>query len=141
MDPKAKIFIVEGKGTISLPCDEENHTSKQLHLKKDWDWTGEKNIMYHISFEGHLFGASKPILAIAVGYLNGKQGHCYDDISHMTDAIRITIYKSSDGKLTFKLTPATDWHATDLSVTLFRGKNCYHRAAWKTFRILSVWHE
>ncbi len=139
MEPE--LFVVEGKGTLSLPCRDENHTSQPIHLKTDWDWTGDKHIMYHIKFGGHLFGASKPILAIAVGYLNGKQGHCYDDVTHLTNAVRITTYKSSDGKLTFKIAPSTDWHASSLSLKLHRGDNCYHRAAWNTFRIISVWHE
>lgn len=138
---ESKLFVVEGKGTLSLPCNNSSNTSQPLHLQTNWKWTGDRHIMYHITFEGHLFGAAKPISAIAVGYLNAERGHCFDDISHMTNAVRITTYESTNGHLTFKMVPCTDWHASSLSLTLYRGENEYHKAGWDTFGIISVWHE
>ena len=111
-----------------------------LHIKMGWKWTSAKYIMYNMKFEGHLFSARKAISAIAVGYLYGQHGHSYDGISHITDALKLSTYKSSDGYLVFKLEPTADWHASCMNMTLFDGANGYHKEAMSTIKMLDMCH-
>ena len=104
---------------VQVPKGSSNGRSKlPLHIKMGWDWQNEKqDLMYNIRFEGHLYCASKAIFAIAVGYLHKEHGHRNDRVSHITDAVQVSTYKSSDNKLVFKLEASTDWHASCLNMT------------------------
>ena len=118
-----------------------NGSSKlPLHIKMGWDWVGDKHIMYNLKFEGHLYCAHKAIFAIAVGYLYGKHGHQHDSVQHLSDAVKVSTYKTSDGKLAFKLEPTADWHASCMNLTLFDGINSYHKLAMKTIKITDICH-
>ena len=140
---KLKLFI-EGKCRMVLPVTKGSNNGScklPLHIKMGWDWTTQDMyVMYNIKFEGHLFGAMKPIFVMAVGYLYGPHGHSYDGITHITDAVKLSTYKSSDGKLVFKLEGTSDWHASCLNMTLFDGEISYHKTAMKTIKIVDICH-
>eukprot|EP01084_Bolivina_argentea_P301444 520062_1 len=139
-DQQCPLFIA-GKCRLVLPVkkgSDGSNTTLPLHIKMGWDWAKDADIMYHLTFEGHLYCASKPIFAIAVGYLNGS--HCMDSVTHITDCVKISTYKSSDGKLTFKLEATSGWHASCLNIKQLDADISYHKNAMKTIRIAGICH-
>eukprot|EP01083_Nonionella_stella_P252417 869705_1 len=99
-NPDCPLFI-NGKCRIGLPAKYiKGSSALPLHIKMGWDWNSDLDLMYHLTFEGHLYCASKAILAIAVGYLYLQNGLTNDGVSHITEAVKVTTYKSrGDGGL------------------------------------------
>lgn len=125
---------------VSKGCDRTGKCCKPLHLKTDWPWNSD--LMYNIEFKGHLFMASKPIFIIAVGYLYLDSGHVYDSIQYVSDGVKLSVCKTKDEKMAFKLETENnlDWHASDLVLNLIGGKNGYHQKAKDSFKIIDVCH-
>lgn len=123
-----------------MPTTDSGYSSDPLHIQTAWRCGVTDGVMYHLRIRGYNFNNGTPFDFAAVGYMYGANGHTKNNITAVIGGgITLTSYCATEGGglsggyLTFRMSQAVQWHASDIVIDFVGGSSSYLVSGANTF--------